>query len=138
MDGLLSLEQLAPRDERRRKTIALDAGGQKFSLDIEYLPNRITMEPILATAADEAAEPDANSVTALRIATSFCDVIASWSLTGPLRNRSGEEVVAAGEVIPLEPQMVRLVPTWITTQITQRLIEAAFPNQNASPASPRR
>lgn len=140
----ISLEAFAPRDERKPKTLHCTAPtGQKFPVEVEFYVNRITQEPI---TVDDATLPDGERVEDMsdtdiaswRAALSFCDVVASWDVLGPVCNRKGEIIVADGEPVPLQPAIVRLVPSWFTQAITEQLIDLAFPNRSGSRVSRRR
>ncbi len=140
----ISIQEFAPRNERRQRVLHLEApGGEKFEIDVEFYPNRITQEPTVehdrATDDDFGEGDDADAARqAWRNATWFCDMIASWDLTGELYNRKGEEIVAKDEPVPLKPEIVVLVPTWFTNAITEKLLDYVFPNRRGSRNSRRR
>ena len=147
-----SISEVSRPDERKRVTMHLTnpmhPAGKKFPLDIEFFLNRVTGEPIpeevvqkyLRDHGEEDDDEESPSFTNLRNALAFCDIVASWDLTGPLTDRwTGETLVESDEdVIPLEPRMVRLLPAWLTNQVSRELSELVNPNRNGSRRSRRR
>lgn len=134
----ISLEQFAPRDERKAVTLRLDAPtGTKFPVEVEFYVNRLTSEPVKMDEPDDDDE-DETGRTALRNAQAFCDIVASWDLLGPVYSRTGETLVERDAPVPLEPHVVRCVPMWFTSEITSKLIDLAFPNRSGSRGSRRR
>lgn len=136
-----SIAEVASRDATKTITVPLDAPGVKvtFPVSVTYYPNRLTLEPVDLPEPEEG-EPEAEESdrTSLRNAASFCDMVASWDLTGPLANRRGEEVVPADVPIPMRPEVIRCVPSWITVQVTQAVMDREFPNRTGARASRRR
>jgi hypothetical protein len=133
-----SLDAIANPDERKPATVTLTApGGKTFPLEVEFYVNRLNGEPVkLDDIAGADDEEDEIGATSLRNAQSFCDYMAAWKLTGPVRNRRKEVVVESGQIVPLEPHIVRLVPYWVTNQITDAILDIVYPNRDGS--KPRR
>lgn len=126
-----SIETYAPRDLTEHVTIPFDGAE---SIEVEYFINRITTEGVSSKngkAPDMEARAEAD-------AQAICSMFAAWNLTGPLRNRAGEVVVAEGEVIPLEPDIVRLLSVAFRAALVQRFSEAIRPKLSALSPSRRR
>jgi hypothetical protein len=138
------IEAFAGRDMVRHATVTLTPPGttERVPLEVGFYPNRLTMEPM---ASNGHVPPE--SLTALHGATgeqawtnvvSFCETVASWDLTGELRDSHTTVVVADGEPVPIEPEILLYVPTWIISQVTEKLLDLAFPNRATSAGARRR
>lgn len=76
-----------------------------LKLKVEYAPSAITMRS-MAELSSRASAGDMESIAEVVV-----DVLQSWDLEGPLTSgESGEELVAAGEVIPIELDMLMELP----------------------------
>lgn len=130
-----SISEMAPQEQTRPLTVRCKqpGSGLLFSVAVEYYPHRITGEPV--AIGDDVDDEDAASI---RNAQGFIDMVADWDITGEVRDQKGAVVVPAGAKVPLEPEAVRLVPLWITNQITTAVIDDVFPNRNGSRGSRRR
>lgn len=133
-----SINQVAARDERMARSVRLKnpITGAEADLEVAFYPNRITMAAARsvvtgAGATDQLAQAE-QTLAGLRVF--LCRVLASWDLTGPLHNADGMEIVADGEPIPLQPEVVAHVPDWIVTQLIEHV--AKPPKPNGSPPSP--
>lgn len=129
-----SVELYASRDRKER--ISLELPGFDEPLVVTYYPNRLTTER--AAPNGNLSGPEHIEAQAARDATLFCDLFASWDLTGPLYNHAGETIVPEGEIIPIEPDIVRLIPPLFRIQVIQALTVAIVPKATASPPSPAR
>lgn len=61
-----------------------------------------------------------------------CQVVKSWDLTGPvpvsdIGSLKAGQLVKAGDPIPLEPEVVRRLPSPLLLGIVQGLVSASFP-----------
>lgn len=143
-----SFSEVSRLDEKKRVTLHMtNPSGLKFSIDVELFLNRVTGEPIpeevvqkyVRETGEEDDETDESEFTTIRNALGFCEFVASWDMTGPMKDRwTGEEIVAADEVIPLEPRIVRRLPAWLTNGINAKMVELVNPNRNGSRPSRRR
>lgn len=124
-----SIDLYASRDRTERVTLDL---GFSDPLVVTYYPNRITTERTSLNGTSSAEERAAHDASA------FCDIFAAWDLTGPLINHAGETVVAESDVIPLEPDMIRLIPIGFRLQIMTALGASIAPKVTALPPSPTR
>lgn len=140
-----SFGEIGRRDERLPHTFHLTSpAGTKFAVAAELFINRITLEPVEIDVADyvqDDEDPDdltPSDVASLRLAVGFCDVLASWDMTGPMTDRLGREVVPAGAPVPLDPRLVRFAPLWFHNQITSQTLELVNPNPIRSRGSRKR
>jgi hypothetical protein len=107
---------------RKRRTFRYrDEDG--FECDVTYRPHAMTPAreaEIARMAADERDDSEDVDVQQTeqgitKIVLGFCEVVEAMGLEGPLTSRvnprtgapEGEEIVAAGELIPIEPEVVR-------------------------------
>lgn len=127
----------ANRDETLTRTFQVHKpNGGKMPVRVTFRPNRMTLEGTKETPgeADERSDGDR---TNLRAAVNFCDYVESWDMVGPW-SVDGVEVAGEGEMIPLEVPVIRSVAGWITTQLTDLMLEAVFPNLRELRRSQRR
>lgn len=83
-------------------------------LGVRYRPNAMT--PLLESEMAKAiSDPEAATDALVRM---FCAVIAWMDVEGPLAGPDGREVLGAGEAMPVEPELVGLLPS--------RLLAAVF------------
>lgn len=131
--------------------------GQKFKVRVVFYPNRVAKnikrnrkngrhdpDTLLGQLADvseagiseEDDDGDLDATERMRLRTeeslmeaaaAFCEQYESWDLSGPLRNGRDEVIVAAGDVIPLEAEYIRWVPTWLRAEINQGVQEILHP-----------
>lgn len=120
-------------------TVPTDLGD----LEVVYRPNAMTpLKEAELARLGRASDDDEEAAWAL--ATLFCEIVdALPNLSGPLVDDEGTELVAAGEVVPVEPEtMVRLSSRVIMGVFTalQRAAEddserAAKPTRNGATPS---
>jgi hypothetical protein len=135
---MTSLMDLAPQHATKtRKFAIVNPDDVEFVVEVSYYPNKLTMEPVaMPDGVDE--EDDDTGRTSLKNAQSFCDMLSGWDITGPVYNRDGDEVSPADEPIRLDAHVIRCVPTWITSQITTKIMELEFPNRSGARAGRKR
>lgn len=131
------LGTFASRDTVRQTVVTLLPPGssEKVPLAVGFYPNRLTMEPTSNGHMPDEWAPDARSDVAQQAwhnAVSFCDTVANWDLEGELCDGRGMVVVDEGVPVPLNPETLVFLPTWIITQVTERLLDLAFPNRQPS------
>lgn len=125
---MISLAAIAPREKLMREDLPVeDQDGKLHWVTVEFYPNRITPEPYHLPESDDA--DDLIGATGLRNATAYCHQIKSWNLAGPVVSNAGVELVAETDIVPLEPRIVRCIPTWVTGAISQEMIIHAFPQR---------
>jgi hypothetical protein len=134
---MTSMQILAPRDQVRRFVVRVEAevdgAVQKIQVPVEYYRNRISLAPLDALVSDEDAKDMSDAeYDAVRAASTLCHYLKSWDVQGPLYDSQGEEVVAAGEDIPLDPRIVQYVPTLVVGEVMRQLTEEVFPNSRPS------
>lgn len=141
---MASILDLANPDETKTIHVPLTLrDGSKRPFQVTYYPNKLTMEPVKLRPKDAPADgdddgddaDDETGKTSLRNATSFADMLEGWELTGPIYNREGVEVVAAGAPVPIAPLVIRCVPTWLTSQVTTGIMAVEFPDPKGSRTS---
>lgn len=130
---MVSMYDVANRDEVKEHVFHLIHPSTKKKIDIpgSYFPNRITPEP---TVVPE----DMEDTAAARNAIAFCEFMNDLSLEGPVFNSRGEQVVGPGERVPLEPEVIMMLPTWLTNAITDQIVNLEFPNSKSGSDSRRR
>jgi hypothetical protein len=132
------IEEFADRDEVLQKTLHLmSPSGKKVNLQIGFYPNRVTQTPVTLDPSEEEGE-DETGLTGLRNAAQTCEWVESWDIEGAVRKPDGEQVFDGPGTVPLDPHVVRYLPSWITSAINDRLLDVVFPNRNGSPGSRRR
>lgn len=115
----------------------LGRGRRTFTLDTEWGGIRITYRPYEMTPAREAelarlgdsakaeyldeGEGETTAETEaglLKLIEQFCTIIEAWDLVGPLSNRAtGEQIVAEGEPVPVNPETMRYVSSYFMVQV---------------------
>ena len=138
-----SLQQIAPRDHVKGFTPRLEAEveGQSVKVDLalQYYRNRISLAPIDALISEEDADDlSEQELDAIKSASTLCHYLRSWDLEGPLWTNAGEQIVAAGEVIPLDPRIVQHIATPVIGEIMRQLTEEVFPTAKPSRNARRR
>lgn len=140
--GGFSLGLVAPRTEISE--YEFEVSGTKTK--VAYYRNRITLESdagaveeILKMFPEEENESlsDAakrNDASQYKAAKDLCDLVVRWDWTGELRNRRDEVVVADGEPIPLNPDIVRLIPIRLTQELQSAIVRRELGgNENVRP-----
>lgn len=145
------LDELAPRDLKKTTTIRVTTtkvepdGTERevgFDIPVTYYPNRITGQA--RTIADDhpllAGEEDDSGRDLMRQAIFFCDIVQSIDIAGEVRDLDGAliEGTSATTLIPVEPRIIRHLPTWTRLGILRGIGEAENPNPNGSRRSRRR
>ena len=113
------VDDMAPQDERKTKVFNVLEG----SVEITYFRNRITLEGDIGEEkfAEDGTPLDSDEVSQLAVARRLCNLVASWDIEGPVKNSRGETVVERGQIVPLDPQVVRLFPMRVTRAINQAI-----------------
>ena len=114
------IDDVLPRDETATKTF--DILGTPA--EITYYRNRLTLD----TGRDITGSGD--QVIA-GVASRLCGLVADWDLEGPLRRGDGSEAVAAGQPVPVEPEVVRHFPLPLIRAITEAIGSAEGREGNA-------
>lgn len=106
------INAVTPNDETITRT--LDIFGSPA--EITYYRNRITLEPIATDGTqDEVAEA---------VAGRLCQLVAAWDFEGPAYKADGTLLVAEGEAVPIDPEVIKCLPFPLITEI-QKAITAA-------------
>lgn len=110
-----------------KETATIDVRG--LSIAVTYRPNKITMRYM----ADLARRGQADDVEA--IADMVPQLLDAWDLEGPLEDEDGNELVGAGEPIPVEPDMIASLPAMFVVELSQRLQELVASGPNPTTAT---
>ena len=102
-----------------QKTLTVEFEGG--NLDVTYTPRKLSAA-YLAKINDSLEEGDT-----LAMARLFCDIVTGWDIEGPLNEEGDAEFVAAGELIPLEPEFVAWIPGPILQHIISEVAADAVP-----------
>lgn len=111
------LDEVFSADETRTKTFVI--GGSET--EITYFPNKLTMED---TRREDDSDEDDDGDTAESVARRLCGLIKAWDWTGPLKRLDGSIAVERGAAIPLEPEIVRLIPLRATKELNELIVQA--------------
>ncbi len=124
-----SVDAIAPQDETKTRTLSILGHDS----EVTYYPNRMTLEG----QADYTEEPtDGDDDTPLaddeqyRVAANTCRLIHAWDWEGPVKRADGVEVVGRGEPVPIDPEIVRCIPTRILRSLNQEIARLEFPDPN--------
>lgn len=121
---------VAPRNEVSEHVF--DING--FQTRVAYYRNKITLESdrgeieeilnMFPEKEDETISDQAkrNDATQFKAAKDLCDLIVRWDWQGPLENKRGEIIIGDGEPIPLDPNIVRLIPIRITQSLNTAIV----------------
>lgn len=123
-----SIAEVVPADLPKPADITFNTPHGREIVHVIFYPNRLTAEPF--TDDDDEGDGrrgDPAARTSLRNARQFVHVIKEWDVTGPVKNRKGEQVVGETDIIPLEPEIVRLLPATFTNRITDELTAIVNP-----------
>lgn len=132
-----SIQVVAPQDQVRRFVAKLESKDEQgrvqetIEVPVDYYPNRITLAPIdIVLSEDEAKDLSDDEIDALRSSSTIC-VYAKWiDLQGPVFHKTtGEQLVAAGEDIPLDPHIMQHVSSVVIGEIMSQLVAEVFPKQ---------
>lgn len=115
----LVLDLIAPADETVTRT--LDILGEKS--EVTYYRNRLTMEGQRDDADAEDGEEEEQDA-AQAVAERLCRLVKTWDWEGPLKRMDGTVAVEAGDKVPLQAEIVRLIPLRLTRALNQAIIEA--------------
>lgn len=127
----------------------LASGRRTFTLDTEFGGVRITYRPYEMTPAREAelarlgddvledmqeageGENTAQTEAGLtKLISQFCTVVEAWDMVGPLSNRkTGETIVEAGEVVPVNEDTMRYVSSYFMVQVLNGIAADARPKK---------
>lgn len=127
----------------------LASGRRTFTLDTEFGAVRVTYRPYEMTPAREAelarlgdhtledmsdageGENTAQTEAGLtKLISQFCTIVEAWDLVGPLSNRStGEIIVEAGEVVPVNEKTLRFVSSYFMVQVLNGIMEDSRPKK---------
>jgi hypothetical protein len=134
---MTSIQLIAPRDLVKRFTVRVEADvdgrTSKLEVPVEYYRNRISLAPLEALIdEDEAKDLTDAEYDSIRAASTLCHYLKSWEVEGPLFDNSGNEIVAPGDTIPLDPRIVQYVPTLVVGEVMRQLTEEVFPNSRTS------
>lgn len=116
-----SIVEIVPQDFPKPATITFNTPHGREDVHVVFYPNRLTSEPFEDGDEDDSQARDDPGKTSLRNAEQFVYSIKEWDVTGPLKSRKGVEVVDENTIIPLEPEIVRLLPAAFTNRITDEL-----------------
>ena len=112
-----------------KETATIDVRG--LSIAVTYRPNKITMRYM----ADLARRGQADDVEA--IADMVPQLLDTWDLEGPLEDANGDELVGAGEVIPVEAEYIVQLPAMFVVELSQKLQELVASGPNPTKATRR-
>ena len=122
--------EMVPTDLAKPAEIVFNTPNGRKILHVVFYPNRLTSEPFEDDGEDDGGRRnDPAAKTSLRNARQFVHVIKEWDATGPILNRRGQEVVGEDEIVPLEPEIVRLLPATFTNRITDELTAIINPSR---------
>jgi hypothetical protein len=101
---------------------------QLGTLSMVYRPNALT-------PSDEAALLKAREDSPLAMyrgmLEQLCKLLVSWDMEGPLYNsETGEEVVAEGEMVPLDPAVLQHMPSTLMAQLFRAIQEDNVPKSS--------
>lgn len=131
---------VAPRTEVSEHVF--DING--FKTRVSYYRNRITLESdrgeieeilnMFPETEDETISDQAkrNDATQYKAAKDLCELVVKWDWMGPLENKRGHIVVAEGEAIPLDPEIVRLIPIRITQALNTAIVRRELGGNDGS------
>lgn len=133
-----SIEAIAPQDETKTRTFSILGHDS----EVTYYPNRLTLEGRADYEDDAPADGDddlaADDDEQYRVAASTCRLIHAWDWTGPVKRADGVEVVGRDDPVPIDPEVVRCVPTRILRALNRAIGEAEFPDPNRKARRARR
>lgn len=122
------LDEVYGRDERVTRVFKI--GGADS--EVTYYRNRLTMEESRASAArsddDEGDDEEDDESQSNAVAARLCRILHEWDWEGPLYNGAGEMVVARGETVPFDPEIIKLIPLRATKALNEAIIEAELGN----------
>jgi hypothetical protein len=129
-----SIGDVAPKNKTKPATFRLF----DEKTDVEYYPNRITLEGATDDTFDgveddgdeDRPELSADERAALRSARNLCYLIHSWDWVGKIESRDGTVVVDQGEPVPIDPEVVRLIPVRITKALSDAIVEKELGNRS--------
>lgn len=105
-------------------------GSHSWLFQIDFYPNRVGTPPLSLPASPNGTTTPRERQQ-WQQAAEFCFYVAGWDFTGPLTAPDGTELVAKGETVPLQPDVVRYVYPWLRLQILTELVQVVYPNANA-------
>lgn len=152
---MVSIVDIAPDNEIKAASVAIQAGSKKHILTFGFYSNRIAGRQQYAAAKmreydrskaeqfDDGDDADDEGLFAsieraadralFEAALAFCHGMASWDLTGPLTDAHGRVVWESTEQpIPLEPDYVQHVQPWLRNLINDKINETIYPNLKES------
>jgi hypothetical protein len=136
--------QIAPRSEVTERIF--DLNGHKTK--VAYYRNKITLESDIGELEsilsqfpereDESLSETAkrNDAQQFKAAKDLCDLVVRWDWEGLLENKKGETIIAEGEPIPLDPQIVRLIPIRLTQGLNQAIVRRELGGNDGSRQKP--
>lgn len=112
-----------------KATANIDVRG--LTVEVSYNPNKITMRKM----AELTRRASADDVEA--IADMIPEILDSWDLEGPLADEDGNELVAAGETIPVDPDLLVELPAMFLVELSHKMQELAMSGPNPTKVTPR-
>lgn len=112
-----------------KATANIDVRG--LTVEVSYNPNKITMRKM----AELTRRASADDVEA--IADMIPEILDSWDLEGPLADEDGNELVAAGDVIPVDPDLLVELPAMFLVELSHKMQELAMSGPNPTKVTPR-
>lgn len=88
---------------------------------VTYKPKNLSSK-YMSKLQDDVEDDDPEAM-----AVGFCAIVTEWDLEGPVTDDEDNELVAEGEVIPLEPEIVSWLPTSILGAVLKSIGEDASP-----------
>lgn len=120
-----SLKSLGSRD--RIKTATVEPVPD-WKVELTYRPGLIT----LANDVPDETDPEAPSAMAVRLCgddKGKPGLISDWDITGPLEHSyTGESLVADGDVVPLDAQVVQHIEYAALAGLMQEMVRAETPS----------
>ena len=110
-----------------KETASITVRG--LDIDVTYRPNKISMRS-MSELARRGHEDDVEA-----IADMVPELLESWDLEGPLEDKEGNELVGAGEVIPVEHDTLLELPAMFLVELSQKLQELVASGPNPTKAT---
>jgi len=95
--------------------------GITLAVSLRYDPRVARGGVDLAWAADAGAPRRMTREEA----AAFCGLVAAWNVVGPVVADDGALLVAHAEPVPLDPDVVRHLPPWLTAVVARHAAEDA-------------
>jgi hypothetical protein len=126
-----SIDKVAPQDETKTRTFTILG----HETEVTYYPNRLTLEGNVdyddaAPEGDDEEDLPEDDDAQRRVAATTCRTVAAWDWTGPVKRGDGTVIVGADEPVPLDPDVVRCIPTRVIRGLNRAIAQQEFPDPN--------